>query len=199
MTVMLIHRIRSTRPRSAGHARLGAALTVFLIVTGLLVAAVPVPADFTVTAPADGSEFRLSGARGRYVALHFLLKTECPICLRHTRDYARRGPGLTNVVQVFLKPDSEEEIRRWTSTMDAGDPIKVTVYRDPEAALADAYGIPGGYAFHGQKVHYPALILLDPAGKEVFRHVGTNNSDRLPFDRFAAVVKDRKTDAPPEP
>jgi len=158
---------------------------------GLLAAAVPVPSDFTVTAPADGSEFSLSGARGRYVALHFLLKTECPVCLRHTRDYARRGAALTNVQQVFLKPDSGEEIRDWASKVDAGDAVKVIVYQDPGAALAAAYGIPDGYAFHGQRVHYPALILLDPAGKEVFRHVGTNNADRLPFDRFAVVIQDQ--------
>jgi len=61
----------------------------------------------------------------------------------------------------------------------------VTIYRDAEAKLADAFGIPGGYQFHGQSVHYPALVLLNPAGKEVFRYVGKSNADRFSYDQFA--------------
>jgi thioredoxin-dependent peroxiredoxin len=33
---------------------------------------------FTVESPADGKTFALADAKGKYVALHFLLKTECP-------------------------------------------------------------------------------------------------------------------------
>lgn len=43
------------------------------------------PAGFTVESPVDGKTFKLADARGKYVALHFLLKTECPFCLRHTQ------------------------------------------------------------------------------------------------------------------
>ncbi|MFN0066460.1 MAG: hypothetical protein ACKVYV_02390, partial [Limisphaerales bacterium] len=62
------------------------------------------PADFTVTAPADGPTFRLADARGKYVALHFLLKTECPVCLRHTAEHAKLAAAQPDVVHVFLKP-----------------------------------------------------------------------------------------------
>lgn len=157
------------------------------------------PADFTVESAIDGSKFRLSEAKGKYVAIHFLLKTECPVCLRHTREYAAKAGTLTNVVQLFLKPDSPEEIRRWVGRLAGGasPSPRMVIHRDADAALAKAYEIPFGYRFHGEVVHYPALVLLDPAGREVFRHVGKNNTDRFGFEQLAAklaeVVKVGKT------
>lgn len=148
------------------------------------------PIDFTVSAPADGKTFTLSQSKGKYIALHFLLKTECPYCLRHTRDYATKSQTTPEVIHLFLKPDRDEEIKAWANKIVAGDGLpRISIYRDADAMLAEAYGIPNGYAFHGESVHYPALVLLDPAGKEVFRYVGTNNSDRLPFDQFTARLK----------
>jgi peroxiredoxin Q/BCP len=143
------------------------------------------PTDFTVNAVNRTETFQLSKARGQFVALHFLLKTECPFCLKHTQDYARRAASVPGVVQVFLKPDTDAEIKKWSGNL--GDD-SIVVYRDPDAKLAQAFGIPGGYAFHGQTVHYPALVLLDGDGKEVFRYVGKSNRDRLPFDQFAAKI-----------
>ncbi len=160
-----------------------------------LTAAAAAPIDFTVDSPVDGRKFRLADARGRYVALHFLLKTECPYCLRHTRDYAKRSAGSDDVTHVFLKPDSADEIKAWAAKVGDDAPKGFTVYRDADAKLADAYGIPGGYAFHGETVHYPALVILDPAGKEVFRHVGKDNGDRLGFGAFTAKVAELKAAA----
>jgi peroxiredoxin Q/BCP len=142
------------------------------------------PADFAVTSPTDGKTFRLSEANGRYVALHFLLKTECPFCLRHTAEYSMKAPTIAGVTHVFLKPDSDDEIKSWAGKVKA--PHQATIYRDADAKLATEFGIPDGYKFHGQTVHYPALVLLDPSGKEVFRYIGKNNTDRLPWDKFAA-------------
>jgi len=153
------------------------------------------PADFTVEAPADGRKFRLAEAKGKYVALHFLLKTECPVCLRHTRDYAQRGETLPDVVQVFLKPDSADEIKSWTDKLGEPAGKGVTIYRDADAGLAKAFAIPDGYAFHGLSVHFPALVLLDPAGREVFRHVGKNNGDRFGFDQLVAKLAELKATA----
>lgn len=145
------------------------------------------PTDFTVSL--DESVFRLADARGKYVALHFLLKTECPYCIRLVRDYATRMPSVAGVVHVFLKPDTEEEIRAWTARLKS-DGIHLPIYRDADAALAETFGVPGGYVFHGETVHYPALILLDPAGREVFRHVGRDNTDRVSFETFAGKMRE---------
>ena len=141
------------------------------------------PADFTVQGANRKESFRLADAKGKFVALHFLLKTECPFCLRHTRDYLEKAKSQSDVVHVFLKPDSGADIAKWANKLG---PDPVTIYHDPDARLADAFGIPGGYKFHGQVVHYPALVLLDPVGREVFRYVGKANSDRLSFSQFSA-------------
>ena len=140
------------------------------------------PADFTVHGVDGGKTFRLSEARGKYVALHFLLKTTCPYCLKHTQEYIEKAPTVPGVIHVFLKPDTDEEIKAWAGKL--GDDT-MTIYRDPEAELAKQFKIPDGYKFHGQVVHFPAFVLLDPAGKEVFRYVGKSNRDRFSFDQFA--------------
>ncbi len=167
----------------------------FLLATtaAMLLCAAP-PADFTVESPVDGSRFHLADAKGRYVVLHFLLKTECPYCLRYTRDFAKRGAALKDVQQVFLKPDTADEIRAWSGKLGDEAPA-LPIYRDADAALAAAYDVPDGYRFHGQVVHYPALILLDPTGREVFRYVGKDNSDRLSFDKLEAKVSELKSAA----
>lgn len=140
--------------------------------------------DFTLPRVPEGKAFRLKDARGGFVALHFLLETECPVCLRHTQTYLKRADELKGVRQVFVKPDRAEDIAKWARDMPKGAPI----HRDADATLAKKLGIPDGYAFHGRTVHYPALVLIDPRGIEVFRYVGRNNGDRYDFDKLAAKV-----------
>ena len=36
-----------------------------------------------------GSKFELKDHKGKIVVLHFLLKTECPFCLKYTNQYAQ--------------------------------------------------------------------------------------------------------------
>src|SRR6185503_18045315 len=79
------------------------------------VAATSAAPDFTVNSGANS--FRLSEARGKFVALHFLLKTECPYCQRYVADAARRAPDVAGVTHIFLKPDSEEEIKTWSEKL----------------------------------------------------------------------------------
>jgi peroxiredoxin Q/BCP len=143
------------------------------------------PTDFSVTS--GDKTFRLTEARGKFVALHFLLKTECPYCQQYVAEITRRAPEVAGVVHVFLKPDSEEEIKAWSEkSQQAGVPV--TIFRDADAKLAQEFKIPDGYSFHGQTVHYPALVLLGPNAQEVFRYVSKDNADRLPFERLAAKV-----------
>ncbi len=147
------------------------------------------PNDFTVHSVNSTNVFKLSAAKGKFVALHFLLKTECPYCIRHTHDYVQKSAGNSQVVHVFLKPDTDAEIKAWAAKLGE-DASKVTIYRDPDAALAKAYNIPDGYKFHGQAVHFPALVLLNGEGKEVFRYIGKSNADRLDYEKFAVKLKE---------
>jgi peroxiredoxin Q/BCP len=89
-----------------------------------------------------------------------------------------------------------DEIKSWTDKLGEPAGKGVTIYRDADAGLAKAFAIPDGYAFHGQTVHFPALVLLNPAGQEVFRHVGKNNGDRFGFDQLAAKVAELKAAKP---
>ena len=173
------------------HLKAFAAVVVSIATS--LAAFAAAPADFTVTSSTDGQVFRFSEAKGRYVALHFLLKTECPFCLRHTAEYSMKAPTVAGVTHVFLKPDSDDEIKSWAGKIKA--PYQPTIYRDADAKLATEFGIPDGYKFHGQTVHYPALVLLDPNGKEVFRYVGKSNTDRLPWDKFTAKISELTVNA----
>ena len=178
--------------RSHGFGTSAAVLFVAVLVGTVLVGGMPrglaaPPEDFTVESPTHGTKFQWSQAKGKIVVLHFLLKTECPICLRHTHAYARLAEKQPDVVHLFLKPDSVDEIKKWSSRLSreelADQPV---IYRDPDAALAKRFKIPDGYKFHGQVVHYPALVVLDGSGQELFRYVGKNNSDRLSTDDFVA-------------
>jgi thioredoxin-dependent peroxiredoxin len=163
------------------------ALLASVLAAAATVVAEP-PKDFTLPAIKGGSEFKLSEAKGSYVVLHFLLKTECPICLRHTHTYLKRMDELPGVKQVFIKPDSAEDIQKWAKDIPDNSPL----YRDADAALAKAYSIPDGYQFHGETVHFPALVLLDPTGKEVFRYVGKSNRERYSFDDLKTKIAELK-------
>ena len=150
------------------------------------------PADFTLISATDSSQFKLSEAQGKYVALHFLLKTECPVCIRHTQDYFNKAETLPDVVQVFIKPDSEKEIEDWSRNLPKEELTEFQIYRDPDAKLSSQFNVPDGYDFHDQTVHFPALILLAPYGKEVFRYIGKNNRDRYSFEQLESKIQELK-------
>ena len=154
------------------------------------------PSNFKVKSVLDESTFELSEHKGKIVVLHFLLKTECPVCLRYTHDYAALAENTPDVIHVFLKPDSDEDIRAWAESLDEkGLHGLPRIYRDVDAKLAVKYRIPDGYKFHGQTVHYPALIILDENGKERFRYVGKSNADRLSTKDFETKVAELEKEA----
>jgi peroxiredoxin Q/BCP len=151
--------------------------------------------DLTVRSAIGTNIFKLSESKEQFVALHFLLKTECPYFIRHRHDYVEKSADDSQVVHVFLKPDTDAEIMAWASKLGE-DSLKVLIYRDPAAGLAKAYSIPDGYKFHEQTLHYPALVLPDANGKEVFRYVGKSNADRLDYEKFSAKLKELTQTSP---
>ncbi len=156
--------------------------------TGAALAAEADIRDFSLSFA--GRTFRLSEHRGEFVAVHFLLKTECPMCGKFVREIVRNGPSVAGVRHIFLKPDAESDVNAFREKLgEAGK--QVALFRDADAALAKELKIPDGYEFHGERVHYPATVLFGPDGREVFRYVGQNNTDRLPFDKLASIVTER--------
>lgn len=168
-------------------------LRLVLAIVGLLFSAAAYaenPKDFTVKSATNDSTFTLSEHKGKVVVLHFLLKTECPFCLRHTHDYAKLAETTPDVLHVFLKPDSVKDIKAWSDELGQSDLAeRPTIYRDPDAQLAKQYNIPDGFRFHGQSVHYPALVVLGKDGKELFRYVGKDNTDRMKVADFSEKLK----------
>jgi peroxiredoxin Q/BCP len=162
-------------------------LYCFLILFGINAQAQKVE-NFTLNSITDKSTFSLNKAKGEYVVLHFLLKTECPYCIRHTNEYFEKANTLPNVTQIFIKPDNEEEIKEWASKLTSKNVSPI--YQDKDAKLADQFNIPNGYQFHGQVVHYPALIIINKKGEEVFRYIGKNNSDRFSFDKLKMKIEE---------
>jgi peroxiredoxin Q/BCP len=144
--------------------------------------------NFTLKSVTDNSTFSLKKANCNFVVLHFLLKTECPYCIRHTSEYFEKSTTLSNVIQVFIKPDNEAEIKEWAKKIKSKNSFPI--YQDKDAQLADQLNIPNGYQFHGQVVHYPALIILNRKGEEVFRYIGKNNSDRFSFDKLKMKIEE---------
>jgi peroxiredoxin Q/BCP len=163
-------------------------LTLLMFVAGTTIGNAQVPKVIKLKSATDNSTFDLKKEKGKFVALHFLLKTECPYCIKHTQDYFSKAKNLPNVKQVFIKPDSELDIQAWAKKLSAGDQSQFPIYRDPDAQLASRFKIPDGYKFHNQIVHYPATILIAPNGKEVYRYVGKSNTDRLSFEALTAKV-----------
>ena len=163
-------------------------LVLALTLTSLSLSAAEAVPEFTLKSATSDASFKLSAQKGKIVVLHFLLKTECPFCLRHTREYMSMTKDLPNTVQVFIKPDAEADIRQWAGKLPPESVKTDPIFRDADATLAKAMNIPDGYKFHGQVVHYPALVLINTKGEEVFRYVGKNNSDRYPFDKLKAEI-----------
>lgn len=91
-------------------------------------------ANFSLTSVTDKSTFTLSKSKGKYISLHFLLKTECPYCIRHTSEYFEKASTLSNVIQVFIKPDSEQDIKAWADKLKSTNSLPI--YRDADAKLA---------------------------------------------------------------
>ncbi len=150
------------------------------------------PKDFTLEA-INGEDFKLSEAKGKFVVLHFLLKTYCPICQMHTRTYAQHAKEHPNAEFLFIKPDEKSETEKWMKGIPKDELKKApTIYQDKNAMLAKAFGIPHGYKFHGEVVHYPAAIILGPDGKELFRHVGKKTQDRFTYEMFKKKMKELK-------
>ena len=114
---------------------------IFLILFSLKLSAQEVK-DFTLSSVTDNNSFTLSKSKGKFVSLHFLLKTECPYCIRHTNDYFEKASSLPNVIQVFIKPDEEKEIKGWANKLAGNDASKYPIYQDVDAKIAEQLKIP---------------------------------------------------------
>lgn len=149
----------------------------------MLPAIAPAIDDFVLSEALSG------GTDGRWVALHFLLKTDCPLCLTYTMRFHELSATQPNVKHVFIKPDDDRISKRWVKTARVFAKDLPTIHRDPDAALAKQLDVRFGHRFHGETVHYPCLILIDPRGHERYRYTGTSTFERATVDAFTAAYQ----------
>ncbi len=105
--------------------------------------------------------FKSRQAARRVNALHFLLKTECPYCLRYAQEYAAQAPSVAGVTHIFIKPDAEADIAAWQGSSQRPGRQASDLSRRRRQGRA-AFGLAADFDFHGTKSNHPALILLGP-------------------------------------
>jgi YHS domain-containing protein len=132
------------------------------------------PEPPAIVSVSDGAAFAIKDAAGKYLALHFLAGTDAH-CADFVRAYHAGRAGIAGVKHVFIYPGDAARARTWSTELTSA---LVTV--DPGHSLATRLKIPVSEG-HG----HSATIVLDPAGKELFRHVGASHADHLSFDAFA--------------
>lgn len=141
----------------------------------------PTAPALTLTAITDHHTFSLADGKGKFLALHFLTKTDTPECTNFVHDFLRAAPTVAGVTHVFIKPDSEGEVKAWSAQFN--DDAR-SIFLDPNSALAQDLKVPTGLTINGTSSTFPATIVFDIAGKELFRYEGTAHHDHLTFDAF---------------
>lgn len=142
----------------------------------------PRPAH-TLLAVADHHTFALADAKGKYLALHFLTKSDTAAdtaeCAKFVQDVLRSAPTVAGVMHVFIKPGSEGEVKAWAAQFNED---AARVFLDPDGALAKDLKVPDGLSINGTTSTYPTTIVFDTSGKELFRHEGRSAHDHIAFD-----------------
>jgi peroxiredoxin/YHS domain-containing protein len=148
----------------------------------------PATTAHPLTAITDHHTFSLADSKGKYLALHFLTKTDTPECTKFVQDFLRAAPTVAGVMHVFIKPDSEGEVKAWSAQFNDD---AASIFLDPDGALAQDLNVPTGLSINGTTSTYPATIVFDMDGKELFRYEGKAHHDHLTFDDFKRQLEDR--------
>ena len=144
----------------------------------------------TLVSATDGHAFTIADARGRYLALHFVGKTDSPECTAFVRECLEKAPTVAGVRHVFATSDDGAAVRKWAAQFGAD---ARAIHLDEGASLAHELGIDAGSQPHPDR---SATLVFDPDGKEIARSIGHSHADHMPFaDLAAAVARDSRRPA----
>ncbi|MCK6476778.1 MAG: hypothetical protein L6Q35_08110 [Phycisphaerales bacterium] len=146
------------------------------------------PVAFTIGD--DDHRFQSSGARGRYLAIHFLTGSESDTAFLD--EYAKGEGTLAGISQIFVYPGSKEQLAAVVKIAPAG--LADRLYADSERKLASLLHLETANAA-ATGGHLPATIILDPAGREAMREVGASDGERFRFAQFAAAIRKLSSDS----
>jgi peroxiredoxin/YHS domain-containing protein len=144
--------------------------------------AVTAPADFEFRAGDDS--FRLSEARGKFVAIHFLPAVDCTECLEYVNASMRLQDESAGLVQVFVIPAADESVLAFRTTVERGGATP-RVYADTDGKIAAEFGIQN---LENTSQRVPATIVIGPDGTESFRYAGAHGTDLLPVVKLYSQV-----------
>lgn len=152
----------------------------------------PMAAESGFTVGDEGHRFDSTQAKGSLIAVHFLLGDECPFCMKLLNEYTASAASVAGVRHVFVQNISKEAFEKKLATLPEDQ--KASLFRDVDGALSKRFNVKGGYQFHGMVMNYPALVLVNDSGKELYRYTGTSNADRLKFTDFSKKVAELTRD-----
>ncbi len=118
----------------------------------------------------DGRPFQLSSLGGKPVVLFLFATYDAVSQVLLTRLEARlaRDPS-TTVVGIALQPDAERLLSLYQQTLS----VSFLLTYDPEQEIL------GGRTPLGDVAAIPALVALDPEGRERTRHYGDASDAKL--------------------
>lgn len=141
------------------------------------------PTTHSISSAVSGQPFSIAEAKGHCLALHFL-RVDTEKAGKFVGEYLRAAPLYAGVRHVFVRSDDAKAVKAWAEQFkgDAG-----AVYVDTGGALAKDLGVVA--------TDVPATIVLDTESKELFRIIGKQSDDYLPWATFASQFA-VKTKAP---
>jgi YHS domain-containing protein len=139
--------------------------------------------DFTVGDSAQ--RFRSRDALGRYLAIHWLPPGACESCARRVGEFAKSIPTLAGVRHVFVRSMGSAEFDAFLGEIP--DAAALQIHRD-DGTLASLLKLGSAAESGSREASSPALVLLDPQGREVHRWIGRSVEEGPSFASLAAKL-----------
>ena len=128
--------------------------------------------------------FDSASARGRVLVVHVLSGRVSQANAAYLKDLAKAASTVAGVTHVIVQNASEADFRATVAT--APESLVHSMYRDSSGAAEQLLHLEGTIDADGASVAAPAVLVLDPAGKELYRRIGKKDTDR---DSATALAK----------
>jgi YHS domain-containing protein len=129
-----------------------------------------------------GRTFKSSAGLGSILAVHFLPEAASEHSRSVIREYSAGAPTLAGVRHIIVSAESPETFKTSLEGLPSGS---IPAYRDAEGRLAARFNVPPAQ---------DTVIVLDSAGREIYRHSQMHDQAHTPFKEFAARIAELTRD-----
>lgn len=136
------------------------------------------PTEVPLMCVSENPAFCLVDLRGRFAAIHFMPGLDAPEHEAHVREYLNSAAAEAGVVHIFVHAGDAGAMKSWWTKWQLPGAMAA---HDAAGRLALEFNLELS-ASSGPC----ATVVLDREGNELFRHLGSDASDYLPFAAFAA-------------